>query len=446
MKDTKIDKLLLGKSASPALALLTLAKHIGPFITELGRGRNSASLWPWNQLLPPLRKYLEETHDALGSHDVSTDDSGPMENEVLKWVDGGRGMEELAALNNFLETLQHVLGQTLNRKAEPFKGDAYEAIVEAGEKILSMVGDAEDESSFAEQYAQFFKSEWPDILRLLYAERVRSWAHVFTAGILSFEEGVLTLSFDSEEDALSFMGSAGSRDHLQSVILEFTGVAVTFRYSLKALPAEFATEEEPNTGRKQLNKNFDHRPRVIDSTGKLVDKSTDEDAWLRARKSGVTASDANRLIKLNGEKRTSFWSILETKEEDYVSPYFEGFALGIEREPEIARMIIQSFPDQRFVVNNWLFKNHEWESHLATPDLVGVDEICEIKVGSKALHQLESRYRDQMQWQMHVLGVERALFVVEQRVSRELETKWIARDQERITQLVSAANELLLKF
>jgi len=186
--------------------------------------------------------------------------------------------------------------------------------------------------------------------------------------------------------------------------------------------------------------------RVLMPDGRLIDKALDEASWLNARKHGITASDANRLIKLSGERRSTFWDILQSKSEDYVSPHFQSFELGIEREPAIAEWVISTFPEERFIVNNWLFESETFEGHLATPDLIGARNIAEIKVSTKPLSQLISRYRDQLQWQMHVLGCDSVLFVVEQRIGQGIEFDWVERDNERISFLIEAANYLLERF
>jgi hypothetical protein len=186
--------------------------------------------------------------------------------------------------------------------------------------------------------------------------------------------------------------------------------------------------------------------RVVMPNGRLIDKALDEAGWLEARKTGITASDANRLIKLNGERRSTFWDILQSKTEDYVSPHFEAFDLGVEREPAIAEWVISNFPEEGFIVNNWLFESESFDGHLATPDLIGARNIAEIKVSTKPLSQLISRYRDQLQWQMHVLGCDSVLFVVEQRIGQVIQFDWIERDNERISLLIEAANYLLDRF
>lgn len=81
--------------------------------------------------------------------------------------------------------------------------------------------------------------------------------------------------------------------------------------------------------------------------------------------------------------------------------------------------------------------------HLATPDGLGEQSVSEIKTSTKPLSQALSVYQDQLQWQMHVTGVNQLLFVVETRYSLEREHVWVARDSERILQLTTHADTFL---
>jgi hypothetical protein len=75
--------------------------------------------------------------------------------------------------------------------------------------------------------------------------------------------------------------------------------------------------------------------------------------------------------------------------------------------------------------------------------MVAKDVLCEIKVSNKELPQIRTKYRDQIQWQMHVTESSAVLFVVEDRDTQEIEYEWVQRDQSRIDVLVEAANLLI---
>lgn len=186
--------------------------------------------------------------------------------------------------------------------------------------------------------------------------------------------------------------------------------------------------------------------RVLDAEGQPIDKTANEKAWLATRLQGVTATDANKLIKLNRERRTTWQKTLTEKIYNLDSFYSEYFDLGIEREPIIAEWAIDNFEGEGFVANSWLFRHESEELHLATPDLVGKYTIGEIKVSTKPLRETLSKYRDQLQWQMNVMQVNRMLFIVENRHTQEIEHDWIEADEKRISELTYAAEEFLTEL
>lgn len=186
--------------------------------------------------------------------------------------------------------------------------------------------------------------------------------------------------------------------------------------------------------------------RAMDQDGSFIDKAQNETAWKKMRMQGVTATDANKLIKLDRERRKTWDKTLVEKIYNLDSFYSSDFDLGIEREPIIADWAISNFEGESFISNSWLFRHESEALYLATPDLVGKFTIGEIKVSTKPLRELMSRYRDQLQWQMNVMQVERMLFIVENRHTQEIEHDWIDADTTRIWELTSAAEEFLLEL
>jgi transcriptional regulator with XRE-family HTH domain len=75
--------------------------------------------------------------------------------------------------------------------------------------------------------------------------------------------------------------------------------------------------------------------------------------------------------------------------------------------------------------------------------MVGDDYVVEIKVSNKPLEQIVVKYNDQVQWQMHVMGAEKALVALEDRESQEISSQWIERDDDRIAALSGAADQFL---
>lgn len=176
--------------------------------------------------------------------------------------------------------------------------------------------------------------------------------------------------------------------------------------------------------------------------GTPLNSETEREHWLEVRRTNVSATDAQKLVKLNGQESAQRSSLLEKKLSGDEGPSLESYELGIEREPHIAAWVINNFESYGFQHSKLLYigKNPR---HIATPDLVGIDVICEIKVSNRPLQKIKSKYRDQLQWQMHVTGLKRVLFVVENRETRDIEHEWIERDPARIKQLSMAADQFV---
>ncbi|WP_258191016.1 hypothetical protein [Arthrobacter sp. PAMC25284] len=120
-------------------------------------------------------------------------------------------------------------------------------------------------------------------------------------------------------------------------------------------------------------------------------------------------------------------------------PRFAQFKHGIEREPIIAAWVEEKFG----IRPNRLLCVGINPRHLATPDGIGDGAICEIKTSTKPLASAVKTYRDQIQWQLHVTGAGKTLFVVENRNSLEREHSWIERDETRIAVLAAHADHFL---
>lgn len=175
--------------------------------------------------------------------------------------------------------------------------------------------------------------------------------------------------------------------------------------------------------------------------GDPLQAETNRDAWLSVRRNCVSATDARKLVTSKGQISKQRHTLLDDKIND-VRHYFSSFDLGIEREPIIADWVAREFPEEEFVATGYLYAG-ENERHVATPDMIGPRSLCEIKVSTEPLKTCKSKYRDQLQWQLHVTGATRVLFAVENRYSQAIETEWIPRDEDRIQALVAAANAFL---
>lgn len=177
-------------------------------------------------------------------------------------------------------------------------------------------------------------------------------------------------------------------------------------------------------------------------TNRIVARSSDRIAWLRARSKGVTATDAARMSStdavhtLAAEKR-GFGSLFGGN--DFT-------AHGRAREPHIAKWVHDHFS---LDPSDALFRSALHPLHLATPDCVSADGtlVAEIKTTSKPFNSVPKSYLRQMRWQQYVLGAERTLFVWEQHDNfvpvGPPRFEWIERDEREIERLVQHANLLL---
>lgn len=208
---------------------------------------------------------------------------------------------------------------------------------------------------------------------------------------------------------------------------------------------------------------------------KPIASSLDREIWLEARRQGVTATEVSKLRVGSSidERKILIEKITGESVDLSGNKYIDR---GNEREPVIAAWV-----DARFDIapNSMLFSG-ENARHLATPD--GVDSAwpfskstAEIKTSKFDLTEglrivdnvlvFETRltqtrlwtsgYFAQVQWQMHVMGGDRVLFVSEQHddnwpnpasLRAEPDRFWIERAQGEIDILVELADALLMKL
>ncbi|QOR69106.1 YqaJ viral recombinase family protein [Ruania alkalisoli] len=162
-------------------------------------------------------------------------------------------------------------------------------------------------------------------------------------------------------------------------------------------------------------------------------------AWLRARLWGVTATDARRLVTTSGRVSKQRRRLLEAKLTGWEGPRLPQFEHGIRREAVIAAWVHQRFG----IAPSSLLCAGRDPRHLATPDGIGEHSIAEIKTSVEDLDGAARTYADQLQWQLHVTGCDRVLFVVEHRDTLRRDFRWVERDEERIELLRTHANAFL---
>jgi hypothetical protein len=173
-------------------------------------------------------------------------------------------------------------------------------------------------------------------------------------------------------------------------------------------------------------------------------RQTEYDAWLEARRRGVSATAVASAATPSGFRETvDTWGV-PVEENAYMS-------FGKEAEPELMRY---AHREHGILPSDWLIAGAD-PKHLATPDGMSVDHrtLAEAKTTGKDWNTPPIKYVRQCQWQMHVTGAERCLLVWNLRVPDEHgwfylgwiepKTKWIDRDDAEIAKLVTVADRLL---
>jgi hypothetical protein len=176
-------------------------------------------------------------------------------------------------------------------------------------------------------------------------------------------------------------------------------------------------------------------------TDRILAYSSDRVSWLRARSTGVTATDA---AKLSTQRSIATVARDKTSLRGFTGNAFTEH--GRAREPHIARWVHDHFS---LVPSDALFHSVPDRRHLATPDCISDDGavLAEIKTTSKPFDSIPKSYLRQIWWQQYVLGAERTLFVWEEHfefvpIGRP-KHRWVERDEDEIAMLVDRADQLL---
>lgn len=181
---------------------------------------------------------------------------------------------------------------------------------------------------------------------------------------------------------------------------------------------------------------------------RFIVRSTDREAWLEARKSGVTATAVAEAATPSG-----FETVAQERRHNTEIIPNDYMVFGSESEAEIMRYAHQ---EHGILPSDWLLAGGVNRAHLATPDGLSLDHtlIAECKTTGKDWDTIPIKYRRQVQWQLYVSDAERCLFLWQLRVPDdhgwffmpwlEPRSRWIERDQTMISELISVANQLLL--
>lgn len=183
---------------------------------------------------------------------------------------------------------------------------------------------------------------------------------------------------------------------------------------------------------------------AVPHTERILADAGDRVAWLRARSTGVTATDVARLSSQRAVRAVALDKVHGSG--------FSGNAFtdhGRAREPEIARWVHATHGIRP---SSALFHADGEKRHLATPDGVGTVDgaivLAEIKTTSSVWRSIPRSYLRQVWWQQYVVGAERTLLVWEQHedfvpLDAEPTCRWIERDDNEIHVLVQLADQLL---
>jgi putative phage-type endonuclease len=185
---------------------------------------------------------------------------------------------------------------------------------------------------------------------------------------------------------------------------------------------------------------------MIDST-RFIERSTNRDAWLAARRGAVTATEVALAATPAG-----FNEAVELRRNPVDIEVNEYMEFGNQSEPVIMRTAHHEYG---ILPSDWLIASDGNPLHMATPDGLSLDHkrIAEVKTTGTDWPKLPPiRYRRQVQWQLYVTGAERCLFLWQLRVPDgdwfrfsfwEPKTLWIERDEDMISDLVTVADNLL---
>lgn len=186
---------------------------------------------------------------------------------------------------------------------------------------------------------------------------------------------------------------------------------------------------------------------MIDASRFLV-RSTEREAWLQARRGGVTATTVAEAATESGFQKIA----AERRNPVDVIPN-DYMIFGSESEAAIMRY---AHEEHGILPSDWLIRAAENPAHLATPDGLSPDHtlIGEAKTtGTDWGDKIPIKYRRQVQWQLYVCDAGRCLFLWQLRVPDDngwffmpwLEPKhlWVDRDPDMISELVDVADRLL---
>lgn len=182
----------------------------------------------------------------------------------------------------------------------------------------------------------------------------------------------------------------------------------------------------------------------------VASKAFDEDAWLLARRKGVTATTIAKAMTPAGYRE-----VVDSWGDDTPIPVNSYMQFGLDHEPWLALWSKEQFGT---MPNDWLIVHEEDSTALATPDGLSLDHevILEIKTTGKDWAKPPVNYVRQVQWQLYVTGASYCHFVWllrEETAGGVMVPGWlepkdtiIERDDKLIGEMVDTANRLWLEL
>lgn len=199
--------------------------------------------------------------------------------------------------------------------------------------------------------------------------------------------------------------------------------------------------------------NHSHHHRVTTQTdretliaaNRFIIQSRYEDDWLAARRQGVTATAVAHAATPGGFRdEVESWG-----QPAWGGNEFTEFGNWAERY-----VLETAHREYGILPNDWLIAGLN-PLHLGTPDGLNPEhtEIAEAKTGGTIPVSVPRIHRDQCQWNMHVTGTVRCLYLFQLRVRTPANTFrlglweplmfWVDRDDKRIGELEEVAEALM---
>lgn len=180
---------------------------------------------------------------------------------------------------------------------------------------------------------------------------------------------------------------------------------------------------------------------------RFIETSDNYEAWLEARRGGVTATSV-----ANASTPAGFTDEVNQRLTPTPVVANEYMRFGSESEREIMRFVHR---EHGVLPSNWLIASESDKRFLATPDGLSPDhkQIAECKTTGADWDTIPLKYRRQVWWQLFVTGAESCVFAWQLRVPDDkgwfylgwLEPKVVVieRDEKKIAELIGTAERLL---